>query len=269
MRSASISELLQHSAWVERLARTLVQDPEAADELVQEAWLRAIKNPPRSTSSPRSHRAFLGSVLRNVIRQGAREDRHRRAREEDHAHDEALPATADLVAAVDSQRAVAEEVLRLPEAQRDTLLLRYFQDLSSAEIARRTGTPDATVRSNLKRGLDELRSRLDRKAGGDAHSQLMAILLAAPATTSKALVPAATAPLSATALIMSKSHLVLAFVALAVAGTIAAVSQLERTAPAIASPGGDEGEQRVAVVNGASSDSDQGERSGDVQLARP
>ncbi|MEM9380570.1 MAG: sigma-70 family RNA polymerase sigma factor [Planctomycetota bacterium] len=269
MRSVPISELLQHSAWVERLARSLVRDPEAADELVQEAWLRAIKDPPRSTASARTRRAFLGSVMRNLIRQGAREERHRRAREEDHALDEALPDTADLVAAVDSQRAVVQELLGLPEAQRDTLLLRYFQDLSSAEIARRTGTPHATVRSHLKRGLDGLRARLDRKAGGDAQPQLMAILLAAPATTSKALVPAATAPLSVTALIMSKSHLALAFVALAVACGIAAVYQLDRTPSAVVSPGaaddGVGGRGRSDDLAAAQPDASTEE----VQLARP
>ncbi|MEM1451359.1 MAG: RNA polymerase sigma factor [Planctomycetota bacterium] len=268
MHSAAISELLQHSAWVERLARSLVRDPEAADELVQEAWLRAIKNPPRSPSSPLSTRAFLGSVVRNLVRQGAREDRHRRAREEDHAADEALPATADLVAAVDSQRAVAEEVLGLPEAQRDTLLLRYFKDLSSAEISRRTGTPHATVRSHLKRGLDELRSRLDRKAGGDAHPQLMAILLAAPATTSKALVPAAAAPLSVSALIMSKSHLALAFAALVVACGIAAVYQLDRAPRSIASQGAAPNEETAPVVTDDLAAAESEPAQEEVELAR-
>src|SRR5260370_310211 len=43
-----VAQLLQHSAWVRRLARGLVRDDALADDLGQEAWLAALRPPPRA-----------------------------------------------------------------------------------------------------------------------------------------------------------------------------------------------------------------------------
>ena len=65
---------------------------------------------------------------------------------------------------------LAKTVLALVEPYRTTVLLRYFEGLSSAEIARRTGVPSATVRWRLMRALEELRGKLDARHGGDRRS---------------------------------------------------------------------------------------------------
>lgn len=41
-------QLLEHSAWMRRLAERLVNGGEQADDLVQTAWAAALKNPPRA-----------------------------------------------------------------------------------------------------------------------------------------------------------------------------------------------------------------------------
>ena len=56
--------------------------------------------------------------------------------------------------------------MELEEPYRTTVMLRYFGDLSSAEIARRQGIPEGTVRSRLKRALDRLRRDLDERHRG-------------------------------------------------------------------------------------------------------
>ncbi|MEZ5973953.1 MAG: sigma factor-like helix-turn-helix DNA-binding protein [Planctomycetota bacterium] len=76
-----------------------------------------------------------------------------------------MPSTADLVEEVDTQRRLVGEVLQLSEPYRTTVMLRYFQNMSSAEIARHQDVPPGTVRWRLKRGLDELRERLDDSFG--------------------------------------------------------------------------------------------------------
>ncbi|MDH3591469.1 MAG: hypothetical protein OER88_06300 [Planctomycetota bacterium] len=68
--------LAEHLPLVERLARRLVLDPNAADDVVQETLLAAMKNPPR-----RSWRGWLARVVRNLAYRSLRSDERRRRRE--------------------------------------------------------------------------------------------------------------------------------------------------------------------------------------------
>ena len=58
-------------------------------------------------------------------------------------------------------------LLALEEPFRSTVMLRYFEGLSSSEIARQAEIPASTVRWRLKRGLDTIRCQLDGEHGGD------------------------------------------------------------------------------------------------------
>jgi hypothetical protein len=68
-----------------------------------------------------------------------------------------------VVERVELQQLVASEVLKLAEPYRSTVLLRFIEELSCADIARRHGIPEGTVRRRLKVALDDLRERLGTK----------------------------------------------------------------------------------------------------------
>ena len=68
-RSVSVDELLVHAGWIRGLASRLVKDTAAADDLVQRTWLAAMKRPP---AAGRPVRAWLATVLRNLLRQDRR-----------------------------------------------------------------------------------------------------------------------------------------------------------------------------------------------------
>jgi len=161
-RAATIdlSELLEHAEWLRGLARRLVTDAAAADDLVQETWLVAMRNPPDSERPPRP---WLAGVIRNLARLRGRTEARRRFRDTAVARRDKLPSTSELVEGVDTGRRLAQEVLRLDEPYRSTVILRYHHNLSAAEISRRLGVPAGTVRWRLKHGLDQLRARLDRE----------------------------------------------------------------------------------------------------------
>jgi len=57
---------------------------------------------------------------------------------------------------------VLSEIRALPEAYRETLVLRLVEGLTGPEIAERTGLTHASVRVNLHRGMKQLRARLER-----------------------------------------------------------------------------------------------------------
>ncbi len=60
--------------------------------------------------------------------------------------------------------AVREAVARLDDPYRETVALRFFADLSLAEIAQETGRPLGTVKTHLHRGLARLRAALDSES---------------------------------------------------------------------------------------------------------
>jgi RNA polymerase sigma-70 factor (ECF subfamily) len=61
-------------------------------------------------------------------------------------------------------REVLEAVAELPEAYRETLLLRLVEDMTGPEIAERTGLSPGSVRVNLSRGMKLLRERLGEES---------------------------------------------------------------------------------------------------------
>ena len=71
---ASMEELLEHEGWVQGLARSLVHDPAAAEDLVQETWLAALRRPPMND---RPLRPWLGRVVRNFASERRRRDSRR------------------------------------------------------------------------------------------------------------------------------------------------------------------------------------------------
>jgi RNA polymerase sigma-70 factor (ECF subfamily) len=159
-----VESLLGQEQWVRRLARALVHDDDEAEDVVQETRLASWRQPPRD---PGRARSWLGTVVRNVVRNRRRAQRSRdRWQGELPAGTDVAPSSEELVARLQSHRALAEAVSRLPDPFREVVLLRYYENLDSAEIARRLNAPAGTIRWRLKTGLERLRATLDADHGG-------------------------------------------------------------------------------------------------------
>ncbi len=154
-------ELLAHADWLHGLASALVGGA-TADDVVQDTFEIALTKPPKHAGPIRP---WLGGVARNLARMTTRGRVRREQREQ------AVPATAEvptpeqLVERAQLQQQVARIVLELPEPQRATLLLRFFEGMTAAEIARVQGVPAATVRGRIKDALDRVRATLDVQHG--------------------------------------------------------------------------------------------------------
>ena len=139
-----------------RLARLLVGDPHQADDLAQDALARVY---PRWRHIARSDRpdVYVRRVLVNLNHSWWR----RRGRREVSV---AEPAERRSIA--DAQHVTVERdamwplVAALPPRQRDTLVLRYYEDLDDVTIAEILGCSPVTVRTHAMRGLAALRVRL-------------------------------------------------------------------------------------------------------------
>lgn len=120
------------------------------DDLVQDVFLVAFKR----INTLREAGAFGGWLA--MIARNRAVDFHRRKRET-----EELPENLAQKASVDPEVAEALRLIRtLPEAYRETLVLRLVEGMTGPEIAERTGLTPASVRVNLHRGMKQLREKL-------------------------------------------------------------------------------------------------------------
>lgn len=155
----TLEELLADAAWVRRVAAALVREPADADDIAQLTWVAALERPPAQADDARP---WLATVARNLARMMGRGAARRLRREALIEADVAAPSPEALVERAQLQRQLATLLTELEEPYRATVLLCYFEELSPSEVAQRLGVPAGTVRWRLKRGLDRLRSRLDR-----------------------------------------------------------------------------------------------------------
>lgn len=171
-----VDELLAHSEWLRRLALGLARGVVDPEDLVQATYVTALRQPNRGDLTPRR---WLAQVLRNVWRMRVRSDMRRAAREGEFmaaTYPEGAPSAEALFERARGRRLLAELVAELDEPYRSTVLMRFHEGLSSAEIARREGVPAGTVRWRLMTGLDRLRQSLDEKCEGDRERWVVALL---------------------------------------------------------------------------------------------
>lgn len=175
--NASIDpELLQdQTAWVRGLARSLALDPSGADDVAQEAMLAALQSPPHEAEDARRLRAWLSRVVFNLSNLRVRRDSRRRSREEWAARPERTSSVAETVERAAQLRIVVDEVMDLAEPYRSTVLMRYFEGLSTQDTADAMDCSPVTVRKRLSRALQKMRTQLDRKHGGDGATWLAAL----------------------------------------------------------------------------------------------
>lgn len=144
-----------------RLARLFVDDKDAAEDLVQEAFLRLARHAARIADTDRAP-AYLRSIVLNLARDHNRRGlvsvRHHatRGREVDVADD-----TADELVRSDEHRRVLAAVRGLPRRQRDCVTLRYFEELGIDDIAAVLGVSRNSVKTHLQRGMASLERDLE------------------------------------------------------------------------------------------------------------
>jgi RNA polymerase sigma factor (sigma-70 family) len=143
-----------------RLARLFVDDRDAAEDLVQEAFLRLARHAGDIQSVDRAP-AYLRSIVLNLARDHNRRGlvslRHHAAegRDIDVVDDHATELSDRLARDVQHLR-VIEAVRRLPVRQRDCIALRYLEECSTEQIAATLGLSVNSVKTHLRRGIEHL-----------------------------------------------------------------------------------------------------------------
>ena len=174
-RFRELIEPLQNDAYT--FARYLARDPSAAEDIVQEASLRAFRHV-ESLRSPDA-RAWMMKIVRNcfyawrekVVQAGLTsidtdllsDEGGGIAQEADLAEHELDPHR--ILESTVKRDAVRQMIESLPVQYREALVLRELNDLSYREIADLTGMPIGTVMSRLARARDMLKKLWLERAG--------------------------------------------------------------------------------------------------------
>lgn len=165
---------LPHLRAAYNLARWLIHDESEAEDVVQEAYLRAFKFFGGFYGG--DARAWLLTIVRNTCYTSLQQNRVLRLAEPiDDNVDELGPADSDpetvLLQSVDSQM-VRQALQELPVEFREVVVLREMEGLSYKEIANVVDIPIGTVMSRLKRGRTRLHQLLAKRMGREANVAL-------------------------------------------------------------------------------------------------
>lgn len=144
-----------------RLARLFVDDRDAAEDVVQEAFLRLARHAGKIDAIDRAP-AYLRSIVLNLARDHNRRGlvslRHHAPSGREVDVDDAI---ADQLVRSEDHRRVLDAVRRLPARQRDCITLRYFEELAIDRIASTLGLSINSVKTHLRRAM----AALDRTLG--------------------------------------------------------------------------------------------------------
>jgi RNA polymerase sigma-70 factor, ECF subfamily len=128
------------------------------EDLVQEVFLRALPRV-RELRDTSRFGSWLAAIARNLAIDYYRRSQTRPERPDDAPDPDEQPAKVSV-----SSNGAAAEILdcirSLPEAYRETLILRLVEGMTGPEIASKTGLSPGSVRVNLHRGMSQLRQKL-------------------------------------------------------------------------------------------------------------
>lgn len=162
-----------------RTGYLVVWDLAAAEDLVQECLYRVARRWPRVRSMDHPM-AYARRILINLALDDSKR-RHRHRAELDPAgrptaDDRPDESAARAIGMVETTSELIDGLGALAPSQRAVLVLRYFEDLTEAQVAEVLGCSVGTVKSTSSRGLDRLRQTLtsDRPVGDRSHPHPLA-----------------------------------------------------------------------------------------------
>ncbi len=170
----------RHEKPIWNFLRRSVRDAAAAEDLLQEVFLRVVKSA-EDWKGTAKFSTWLYTIARNLCVDQARRAVHRRADSLDgpaHASDpdataalhERIPspdAPADaLVADRQAKTRIDRAIAALPDEQREVFLMREVMDMPFAEIAAAVGASEPTVKSRMRYALEKLRAALAELGDG-------------------------------------------------------------------------------------------------------
>jgi len=151
----------QYGSLVLRQAYFYLKDRHKAEDVCQEVFLRMYKKQPQLPDE-QSEKAYLLRVTINLCKDVLKSAWHRRVTSMIEGYDAPHPSIGPEGDAVQNEekQMLYRAVLDLPEIYKDVVLLFYYHDLPTGQIAKVLGIPEVTVRTRLMRARNRLETAL-------------------------------------------------------------------------------------------------------------
>ena len=146
---------LDHYDPLRRLAYVMLGDAQQAEEIVQEAFAKAMTRWNLFARAEHPH-AYMRQIVVNLCRSKIRRFVLERKVTEMFKHDEERAEPVPGVEAHGLNLDVWDAVRKLPDRQRACIVLRYLEDMTEPEVADVLGIPVGTVKSQLNRARGKL-----------------------------------------------------------------------------------------------------------------
>ncbi|MEF3114581.1 RNA polymerase sigma factor [Streptomyces chrestomyceticus] len=160
--SPTITDLYHaHRLSMVRLAVLLVDDRATAEDVVQDAFAALYKRHGERLDEVDNALAYLRTAVVNAARSVLR--RRRTARDYTPPHETDAPSAEERVVLDEEHREVLAALGRLTTRRREVLVLRYWGELTEAQIAATLGISRGAVKSIASRALDSLEKMLEAR----------------------------------------------------------------------------------------------------------
>ncbi len=165
MKTPDFESLLQQfQSPLLRYATSLLRDSNAAEDVVQETFVRLIRKPP-VTGSDDGLRNWLFHVCRNLALDKRKMDIRETQRRERAVPPQDAANPAQLASQAELAQFVRTELDLLPMQEREALRLKVDENLSYDAIAELLGVARGTVGWLVHRGMQRLSNRLEKATG--------------------------------------------------------------------------------------------------------
>jgi len=157
----ALAELLARMHWVRGLAGALVRDADRADDLAQDAWVKALRAGPAQAAS---WRGWFARVMKNrVADEGRLQGQHERftARQ---PRAGGGPSEEEILQQMETHEALSEALRNLPDPYRRAVFLHYFEGWSLGRISAEEGCDKRAIEKRLRQARTMLRAHLERRA---------------------------------------------------------------------------------------------------------
>jgi RNA polymerase sigma-70 factor (ECF subfamily) len=161
--------MARYSPLVWSLAKKLLRDPAALEEVVQEIFIDIWRSAGRFDPQKASESTFIATIARRrVIDRQRRSSRSRPTEELQESSAGADDAGLEAVDTRDEVRRASAALDLLKPEQRRLILMSVVEGLTHEEIATSTGLPLGTIKSHIRRGLDRAAQFLGGGRGEEA-----------------------------------------------------------------------------------------------------
>lgn len=153
----------EYSGLVYGVARRVLQDAAAAEDVVQEVFLQLWRNPAAFNEERGRLAPWLAVIARHKAVDQLRKLKYEVAPDPDSGEGPAAEPPAPLMMSADSLADAGKAkrlMAQLPSEQKEALEMAYLDGLTHTEIAKRTGEPLGTVKSRIRLGLNFLRKEM-------------------------------------------------------------------------------------------------------------